>query len=260
MSEAEALTIFNCSIPKKSDYSPTPMTALSHYLKGETLVIGYSDSQAAALAQECGLQSITCLTPWDGHLDQQRGTHPRVSGDICRETPFDASSFDTVIMSSILVRLPHPARAFQEIYRILKSGGYFFSTFGPIWSGPNGHSLYLNPGSRMLDFTLNGLPSHFHLLFSEEEIAEFFLINGPLHSDRPDLHIDKVLDFIYRSDMVNRFFFDDYELLYKTYFRPVFKKYFSSHLPTKLLAILTDKYPSRQHFEVESAEFLVHKE
>lgn len=47
--------------------------------------------------------------------------------------PFDAESFDAVVVGFGINHLPHPERTFAEAYRVLKRGGFFAFT---VWAAP----------------------------------------------------------------------------------------------------------------------------
>jgi SAM-dependent methyltransferase len=63
--------------------------------------------------------------------------------------------------------------AFANIRRILRPGGIFVSVFGPVWSNPYGHHLYVDPEDPLLNFALWKLPGWMHLPSSPTEIMDF---------------------------------------------------------------------------------------
>jgi SAM-dependent methyltransferase len=91
-------------------------------------------------------------------------------GDICDADVFDEYQFDVGTTLSVLEHIDL-STAFANIGRILRPEGTFASFFGPVWSGPYGHHLYLDPVDPLLHFTSWKLPGWMHLLSSPSEIG-----------------------------------------------------------------------------------------
>jgi SAM-dependent methyltransferase len=83
---------------------------------------------------------------------------------------FDSDRLDVVFSISALEHIPNPRKCLREVARVLKPGGYFFSTFGPIWSGPIGHHVWFKHGGRLYDFHGDLLAPWEHLLSSPREM------------------------------------------------------------------------------------------
>src|SRR5262249_5946099 len=56
--------------------------------------------------------------------------------------PFLDCSFDAVFSTDTLEHVMDLDLAFAEIYRVLRPGGRFISTFGPLFYSPQGYHLY----------------------------------------------------------------------------------------------------------------------
>jgi SAM-dependent methyltransferase len=56
-------------------------------------------------------------------LDNAPEKHPDIVGS-AEDIPVKDESFDTMISTQVLEHLPHPKKAVEEIFRILKPGGY----------------------------------------------------------------------------------------------------------------------------------------
>jgi len=91
---------------------------------------GFGGFTSFALA--CGARSVTGIEPTEADLDTvRRNLHdPRVSFRVAsaHELPFDATSFDTVVMWEVLEHIPPGTEgiAFGEIARVLRSGGRLY--------------------------------------------------------------------------------------------------------------------------------------
>lgn len=60
--------------------------------------------------------------------------------DICSSS-LETQSADVIVSWEVLEHLKHPARAFEQMFRILKPGGIAFHEYNPFFSQDGGHSL-----------------------------------------------------------------------------------------------------------------------
>ncbi len=58
-------------------------------------------------------------------LDPVPDYHPDIVGDI-HNLPFEDNSQDAIVCISVLEHVENPTKAFEEMYRVLKPGGYCF--------------------------------------------------------------------------------------------------------------------------------------
>jgi SAM-dependent methyltransferase len=123
-----------------------------------------------------------------------------------RKLPFADNSFDRILSISVFEHVQDLGVALAEMYRVLRPGGYLFTEFGPIWSSVWGHHLWFYHGDEVRDWRNTPIPPYAHLLMSEEELR------GWCHKKyRDDSLINKICEFVYRSDEQNRLFYSDYE-------------------------------------------------
>jgi SAM-dependent methyltransferase len=66
---------------------------------------------------------VTDITCVDRAQSLYGGAYVDVECDLTQRLPFDDAQFDTVILSDVLEHLPEPARTWQEMRRILTTGG-----------------------------------------------------------------------------------------------------------------------------------------
>ncbi len=88
----------------------------------------------AAAAANRGAHAIG-LDFAQAQVELARATYPEVEfrqGD-AEDLPFDQGTFDAAVVGFGINHFPHPERAFQEAYRVLRSGGYFALT---VWAAP----------------------------------------------------------------------------------------------------------------------------
>lgn len=208
----------------------------------DVLAIGYDREQLAGAVEKHSPRSITILTKWADHSDAKMGDLKVTIGDICSEDIFDANQFDVVTSLSVLEHIDLPS-AFANIHRILRPGGICASHFGPVWSGPYGHHLYLDPNDPLLHFSGGKLPGWMHLLSSPTEIRTFYLDNG--YSDEA---VRQVLIHLFETDMINRVMYEDYFDYINQHFTITNTHMLYNHCPSELYKILRKKFPRYHDF------------
>jgi ubiquinone/menaquinone biosynthesis C-methylase UbiE len=135
---------------------------------------------------------------------------------------FEDNSFDLVISLNVLEHVPNPAKYLQECFRVLRSGGYGYFSWYPVWSGATGHHVHpdmvsrtsqklgLQPPNYRLDGT--SIPYWGHLLFSANEMLSFLVEEKQYH---PVLAA-WMKDYIYNNHDLNRWFWRDIWRLFPT--------------------------------------------
>jgi SAM-dependent methyltransferase len=94
---------------------------------GDVLDVGSGDGAAASsIAPYC--RSLTCVDASQRMIDETRerlATFPRSTARVAdvHELPFDAASFDTILVFHTLTYAARPARALAECARVLRPGG-----------------------------------------------------------------------------------------------------------------------------------------
>jgi ubiquinone/menaquinone biosynthesis C-methylase UbiE len=83
----------------------------------------------AAAATERGADAIG-LDFSAAQVDLARATFPSIEFRMrdAEHLPFDAATFDAVVIGLGVNHLPHPERAFSEAFRVLRRAGYFAFT------------------------------------------------------------------------------------------------------------------------------------
>ena len=66
-------------------------------------------------------------------LDLKLASKADIIGDALK-LPFRANSFDTVLLIQVLEHIPKPKKMLEEIYRVLKKGGYLVLTCPLTWN------------------------------------------------------------------------------------------------------------------------------
>ncbi|MBS1807397.1 MAG: class I SAM-dependent methyltransferase [Acidobacteria bacterium] len=127
----------------------------------------------------------------------------------CEAIPLPDNSVDLVFSCNAFQHVANLDAGLEEIARVLKSGGYLYTNFGPVWSAPDGsHIENLVVDGYCYNFWKQTLlPSWSHLVFNEEEL---FALLSALHP--PNLAAS-IVEYVFNSDWINRLFYCDFESL-----------------------------------------------
>jgi SAM-dependent methyltransferase len=203
----------------------------------KVLCIGYSEGEIERYVARFEPSSITCLTYWAGHRDSEVAKYPLVIGDITKRTEFEDGAFDTVISLALMEHLHDLKGGLEEMRRITRNGGDVLCQFGPAWSSPYGHHLYIKAGDPYLDFTKWRLPAFLHLLCSREDIAKFYREKGYTSDE-----INNVFYWFYEGEHINRRMYDDYIFLFNEIFQIQSIETMSNLVPDNILKMLRLKF------------------
>lgn len=118
---------------------------------------------------------------------------------------FPDNHFDIIASISVFEHIHDFELALKEMYRVLKPGGYVFAEFGPIWSSCWGHHLWLYHNGKVIDWNSTPIPPYAHLLLNSGELEEWLNRKGY----EKEL-IEKIVNYVFKSNEQNRLFFDDY--------------------------------------------------
>jgi len=127
-------------------------TSFALALAGAAHVIG-TDIAAYYIQQTPGeAVSTESVTAKNSELTKQRDAFRQAVGadigsrvsfledDICSSS-LDTQSADVILSWEVLEHLKHPARAFEQMFRVLRPGGIVFHEYNPFFSQDGGHSL-----------------------------------------------------------------------------------------------------------------------
>ena len=127
------------------------------------------------------------------------------------------NSFDVVMSFNVLEHVPSPAKYLKECYRVLRSGGFGFFSWQPIWSSANGHHMHPGmvekevkklgitpPPNYLLDGTT--IPFWGHLLLTSDEMYSL-LVNDKKYVPRL---VEWMVNYIYKKERINRCFWQDF--------------------------------------------------
>jgi hypothetical protein len=138
----------------------------------------------------------------------------------------------------------------------LRPNGLFASLFGPVWSGPYGHHLYVvNPSDPFLNFSLWRMPGWMHLLSTPTEIRHFYRKNG--YSD--DI-LEEICINIYQSDFINRLMYEDYVDITNRYFTIIRSQIIYNDCPPHIYELLRKKFPRYHDFSTYGGAWVAVKQ
>src|SRR5262249_46164480 len=201
------------------------------------------------------------LNPQASNVDIAPGCRIE-TGDI-RETSYPDGYFDVIVSSSAFEHIQTFEVAVEEMYRILRPGGYLFSHFGPIWSGTYGHHVTLTYQGTLYNYWNLILPPYCHLLMTPEQVADSLARTHP-----PDF-CRLVAEYVFTSEDQNRLFYEDYEaiitksafkvLLFKGYDHWELSERYNVSVTPETFRLLQRKYPGRRHFAYDGITLLLAK-
>lgn len=127
---------------------------------------------------------------------------------------FEPNSFDIVYGLSIVEHIVSPRIFLDQLHAVLKPGGVAYLEGDPLWSSRRGHHLwvatwggdYQHKASANYLFSeypnrksTNPLPDWSHLLMDHDQMGEYLSTKEVPRGD-----IECILDWVYRSDQINR--------------------------------------------------------
>lgn len=149
--------------------------------------------------------------------------------------------FDVVFSIATFEHIAKLPDALDKMYKALKPGGKVFSLFSPIWSAHDGHHLtdVYDEHGNFYYFGKSPIPPWGHLLMKPMEMYDY-LINQK-HSRS---FANKVIYYIYNSNHINRFMFEDYiNIVNRTYFsKKSITPFFESQIPDDIQKKLIGKF------------------
>lgn len=119
-----------------------------------------------------------------------------------RNTNFQANSFDNIYGTAILEHIHELDKFFDEMYRILKTGGMIFLHGVPLWSSKWGHHIWIDSNGnkyRFNDIDLNPIDNWSHLYYTPDEMKTFLLSKNILDED-----VKEIINMVYYSSTINR--------------------------------------------------------
>ena len=220
-------------------------------LQGKSvLCIGYTEAELGEFVAPYRPEAVRVLTKWHGHEDSKVQRYPLTVGDLCERTPFGDAQFDCVMMLSVMEHLQDLPAALAETRRLLRPGGELLTFFGPAWSCPYGHHLYLQGGHPLMDFSLCRLPAYLHLLCSQDEVRRFVLDNG-LTED----YVPWFVRMFWEDPMINRLMFEDYLRAFGERFQLVEQSTCYCDVPRDFVDLLRRRYAPFRDFSSYGGAF-----
>ena len=126
--------------------------------------IGCGRAENAPFVMECGAKQYIGIDPDTSLVSSDRQFPPNVEviEGTAESLPFSNDSIDFVVSFNVFEHVPDPRAALEEIVRVLRPRGTFYTVFGPPFNASAGPHL-----TRFID-----LP-YMHHLFSEHVVGEF---------------------------------------------------------------------------------------
>ena len=119
---------YGYGIQRDNVLSPSTLSLERHrllwlYLKNETDFFSAKKKVLHFAPEQCFLKRFKKLKHLDYTTTDLNSPIADVKADIC-ELPFKDNSYDIILCNHVLEHIPNDTKAMQELYRILKPGGY----------------------------------------------------------------------------------------------------------------------------------------
>lgn len=108
---------------------------------------------------------------------------------------YPENSFDLIVSVAAFEHIPSPEKCLEEVRRVLKPGGFFATTFSPIWSGIIGHHC-----KHWVEETVKLIPPWGHLYMSYNEMLRYLENSASVTRDKAK----RMCDTIYMDQVINR--------------------------------------------------------
>jgi SAM-dependent methyltransferase len=170
--------------------------------------------------------------------------------------------FDAVISDCAFEHIQNLPTVVEQIYRCLRSGGSFYTRFGPLWSACCGHHYWLDENINFKKIKRDGIPSWIHLLWSEKQIRQHFTEHPLPYGEK---QLEALIHYCFNSDVINHQFYEDYERVmhessFENYSLEGFQGRFGKTSEEKrYLQELQEKYPGYARFDFYGIRILATK-
>lgn len=205
---------------------------LSRYVtmdRKDVLEVGGGQSGEAALPFLKDGAASVAITGLD-HVTEEKAVSQKLrflrANALSLTDVFEPESFDVVYGLSIVEHIPSPQTFLNEVHKVLRPGGVAYFEGNPLWSSAKGHHLWVATwggpyqhkatanylfSSFPQKASTNPLPDWSHLLMSEQQMTEHLTAKA-----LPKVDIDCIIDWVYRSDQVNRLSLSEIAKAYST--------------------------------------------
>jgi SAM-dependent methyltransferase len=179
-----------------------------------------------------------------------------LSADI-RHSGLASNSFGAIFSVAVFEHLLDLGDCLDEMRRLVEPGGLVYAAFGPIWSSSLGHHVFADVDGvelRHWDPRLNPIEDHAHLLLAQDELYD------EVAGLRGEAIAEAAIEWIYRSQNINRLFFEDYVRAFEhSGFAVLRLSPEREHVPQGRLAQLRQAYPGYMAFDVRNAVIVLRK-
>lgn len=200
------------------------------------------------------VKSWTSIDHADYYENMDSSKYRVVNDSITRDI-FEDESFDFVISTNSFEHINDLDIAMQKIYKLLKKGGCLSALLGPIWSCNKGNHIWIHDSGKVYTFNDGLVPDWGHLLYNEQELSAL------LNKEFDDSIVKQIIFQTYKTDFLNRLFYDDYKDLFCNSGFEVneFRDWHKPYLPDiNMLGLLQKKY-DKENFSTVSIKTLLQK-
>jgi SAM-dependent methyltransferase len=219
----------------------------------------------AAYGVVSGLDHIT-----DEQAFRERNLSVQRADALKLSATFGPSCFDVIYGLSIIEHIPSPSVFLDQVYAVLRPGGFAYLEGGPVWSSGRGHHLWVATwggsyhGRATANYLFsswpgkvatNPLPDWSHLLMTPSQMRAH-LVDARL----PELDIDCILDWVFSSAEINRLTMSDIAAAYgRSKLTVLEANTIRSDVPPDVLKVLRQRNGAGIDYGVESVAYVLAK-
>ncbi|MFV1991661.1 MAG: class I SAM-dependent methyltransferase [Acidimicrobiales bacterium] len=153
---------------------------------------------------EMGAEEVVGVNPAMDPAELARNV--RLLAEDAGQLPFDDGYFDVVLTDSVFEHVHDLPGVLDELYRVVKPGGQILAQYGPIWSTPYGHHLWVHCEGQLWSYWNVVLPAWCHLVDEPADLHRHCTERLNLSTDVANA----VVQWVYEDSGQNRLLFSDY--------------------------------------------------
>lgn len=121
---------------------------------------------------------------------------------------FGAASFDIVYGLSVIEHIPMLSHFLEQVFHVLRPGGFAFFEGDPIWTSPRGHHVWVQSPSGNYYFSqpagtrsINPIPDWGHLTMDRDALAA---VIRQRHPQVPEADVGAICDYVHAGPAITR--------------------------------------------------------
>ncbi len=205
------------------------------------------------ITQKLGARSWTCVDPSRASDNINFPEYRQFKQYIADFNNDDG--FDMIYSTNCFEHISNLEESLEQMYKLLRPGGYLSALMGPIYSCYKGHHIWLQTEKYgLINFNNIKLDDWGHLIFSDSEMYD------NLSKNYDEETTVKIINFIKKGKSENKMFFDDYaDIINRSKFKIIeFRDWHTSKYPGTETSKRLEKY-NKKNFSTVSIKIILEK-